>query len=67
MKENYDFSNAIKNPYYERNSKYGYKVQVTKGEGKSKTIVEEYFVTPEEVTENNKLCEEHLKKMRKAQ
>jgi NAD/NADP transhydrogenase alpha subunit len=47
---NYDLSKAFRNPERaERLKKNGYMIQVTKGDGDKKEIVDEYFVSPEEV------------------
>jgi hypothetical protein len=52
MKDNYDLSNARKNPFAKRIKKYGCKITVTRGEGEDKKIVREYFRTPEEIAES---------------
>ena len=50
MKECYDFSKGFRKPQLaERLRKYGYKVEITSGEGNDRKVVDEYFVTPEEV------------------
>ena len=50
MKECYDFSKGVRNPQLaERLRKNGYKVEITNGEGSDRKVVDEYFVTPEEV------------------
>lgn len=54
----------IKNPYAQSIKEKGYTVTVTRGEGDKKEIVREYFVSPEEVAEHNRLRDEHLKNMR---
>jgi len=48
MKDNYDFSKGFRDPSRaERLKKNGYTVQITRGE--DETVVDEYFVSPEEV------------------
>ena len=50
MKECYDFSKGYRKPQLaERLRKNGYKVEITSGEGNDRKVVDEYFVTPEEV------------------
>ena len=52
---NYDLSKAFRKPdLAARLRKNGYKVQVTNGDGDKKEIVDEYFVTPEEVAAYDK-------------
>jgi NAD/NADP transhydrogenase alpha subunit len=47
---NYDLSKAFRRPELaERLKKNGYTVQITSGEGDKKRVVDEYFVSPEEV------------------
>ena len=46
----YDLSKAFRRPdFTERLKKNGYTVQVTSGEGNDKKVVDEYFISPEEV------------------
>jgi hypothetical protein len=46
----YDLSKAFRNSERaERLKKNGYMVQITNGEGDDKVVVDEYFVSPEEV------------------
>jgi len=61
MKNNYDFSKAIKNPYYEHISKHGYKVTVYDHDGPDRKILREEFISPEEVAERNRIRAEHTK------
>jgi hypothetical protein len=50
VKECYDFSKGIRKPQLaERLRTNGYKVEITNGEGSDRKVVDEYFVTPEEV------------------
>jgi len=50
VKECYDFSKGFRKPQLaERLKSNGYKVEITNGEGADKKVVDEYFVTPEEV------------------
>jgi hypothetical protein len=50
VKECYDFSNGFRNPQLaERLKKNGYKIEITKGEGSDRKVVDEYYITPEEV------------------
>ena len=50
MKECYDFSKGFRKPQLaERLKKNGYKVEITNGKSSDKKVVDEYFVTPEEV------------------
>ncbi|MCL2109408.1 MAG: hypothetical protein FWH20_08725 [Oscillospiraceae bacterium] len=52
---NYDLSKAFRKPdLAERLRQNGYTVQVTGGEGDEKEIVDEYFVSPEEVAAYDK-------------
>jgi hypothetical protein len=53
----------IKNPFAANLRENGYKVRITRGEGKNKEIVEEYFVSPEEIEDGNKRRREHLREM----
>ncbi|MCL2693522.1 MAG: hypothetical protein FWE60_00270 [Oscillospiraceae bacterium] len=52
MKDHYDFSKGVKNPYAAHLKKHGCKITVTRGEGDNKKIVKEYFRTPEEIAES---------------
>ena len=48
--KNYDLSKAFRDPERaERLKKNGYTVQITEGEGESEKVVDEFFVSPEEV------------------
>ena len=48
--KNYDLSKAFRKPEFaERLRKNGYTVQITNGDGDDKKVVDEYFVSPEEV------------------
>jgi hypothetical protein len=50
MKDYYDFSKGFRDPARaERLKKNGYTVQITRGEGDKEEVVDEYFVSPEEV------------------
>ncbi|MDR2559765.1 MAG: hypothetical protein LBC86_09545 [Oscillospiraceae bacterium] len=50
MKREYDLSKFFRNPERAKRLKEnGCKVTITKGEGEDKRVVEQYFVTPEEV------------------
>jgi len=50
VKECYDFSKGFRKPQLaERLKTSGYKVEITNGEGADRKVVDEYFVTPEEV------------------
>ena len=50
MKDYYDFSKGFRDPErVKRLRERGCKITVTRGEGDEKVIVEEYFVTPEEL------------------
>ena len=54
MKECYDFSKGYRKPQLaEHLRKNGYKVEITSGEGSDRKVVDEYFVTPEEVMTYN--------------
>ena len=54
MKECYDFSKGFRKPLLaERLRKNGYKVEITSGDGSDRKVVDEYFVTPEEVMAYN--------------
>jgi len=51
LKECYDFSKGVRKPQLaERLKSNGYKVEITSGEGADRKVVDEYFITPEEVT-----------------
>ena len=63
MKDYYDFSKGFRDPERAKRLKEkGCKITVTRGEGDEEVVVEEYFVTPEEIQAHDK-----LRKSRKAQ
>jgi len=43
----------IKNPFADDLIKYGCKIIVTDGEDGGERVVEEYFITPEQIAEEN--------------
>ena len=51
----------IKNPFAEHLKRHGCKVQITSGEGENEKVVEEYFVTPQEIMDDNKRRAEFLR------
>jgi hypothetical protein len=58
--KNYDLSKAFRKPELaERLRQNGYTVQITNGEGVDKKIVDEYFVSPEEVEAYDKCRKNH--------
>jgi hypothetical protein len=54
----------IKNPYAESLRKNGCRITVTSGEGENKKIVEQYFVSPEQIAEENAQRETILRNRR---
>ena len=58
--KNYDFTKVFRDPERaERLKKNGYMIQVTSGEGKNEKVIDEYFVSPEEVEAYDKLRKNH--------
>jgi NAD/NADP transhydrogenase alpha subunit len=58
--KNYDLSKVFRRPEFtERLRKNGYTIQVTSGDGSDKKIVDEYFVSPEEVEAYDKCRKNH--------
>jgi len=50
MKDCYDFSKGFRKPQLaESLRRNGYKIEITNGEGCERKVVDEYFITPEEV------------------
>jgi len=60
MKDHYDFSNGIKNPFAESIRKNGYTVTVHHNDWDVVRVV-----TPEEIAERSKKRDEYLAEMRK--
>jgi ketopantoate reductase len=58
--KNYDLTKVFRDPERaERLKKNGYMIQVTSGEDKNEKVVDEYFVSPEEVEAYDKRRKNH--------
>jgi len=58
MKDYYDFSKGFRDPSRaERLRKNGCRIRVTEGEGENEKVVEEFFVSPEEIQAQTRLRE----------
>jgi hypothetical protein len=52
-----------KNPYAENLRKNGCGVRVTRGDGDSMEIVQEYFVSPKQIVEESIVCEQNIREI----